>query len=188
MMSPGRFQKLYDQSVISPLSLNPLTRDLWGSFDAAMIAQLAEFANESCYSIKFYKAPSSQQELLAANAYAPYGLKITPGSVIFGFYLPAIPDGDMPSESVPGSFTALITDISLDHQISDAPLSSVFYGNYKPTQQSNAFSGNGSFPNLLTSPYPVVGSGLFMVEIQESSGVQQRIELVFGVLEVCSVI
>lgn len=174
--------------VLSPLSLNPLTRDLWSNFDPAMIAQLAEFSQQDCYSIKFYKAPSSQQELLAANGYAAYGLKITPGSIIFGFYLPAIPDFDAPFESAPGAFTALITDVSLGHQLSDAPLSSLFYGNYKPTQQSNAFSGNGSFPNLLTSPYPVVGNGLFMVEIQETSGVQQRIQLVFGVLEVCSVI
>ena len=44
----------------------------------------------------------------------------------------------------------------------------------------------GSFPNLLTAPYPVVGSGLFTVEIQETSGEQQRIQLVFGVLEVCN--
>jgi hypothetical protein len=172
---------------ISPLSLNPLTRDLWPSYDAAMIAQLAEFVNDPCYTIKFYKAPSSQQELMAANAYAAYGLKITPGSIVFGFYLPMIPNtAGHPSQSAPGQFTVQITDVSLNHQWFDAPLASLFLSNYKPTQQSNAFSGAGSFPNLLTSPYPVVGNGLFMVEIQESSGVQQRIELVLGVLEVCS--
>lgn len=171
----------------SPLSLNPLTRDLWPTFDAAAIAQFADFLNDGCYQIKFYKAPSSQQELMAANAYAAYGLKITPGSIIFGFYLPMIPNTTgHPSLSVPGQFTVQITDVSLDHQWFDAPLASLFLANYKPTQQSNGFSGAGSFPNLLTSPYPVVGNGLFMVEIQESSGVQQRIELVFGVLEVCS--
>jgi hypothetical protein len=41
----------------------------------------------------------------------------------------------------------------------------------------------GSFPNLLSSPYPVVGDGLFLVELWESSGAVQRIELLFGVLE-----
>ena len=170
---------------ISPLSLNPLTRDLWASFDATAIAQLADFLNDGCYQMKFYKAPSSQQELVPANGYCPYGLKITPGSIIFGFYLPMIPVPGALSTSAPGKFTVQITDMSLKHQWFDAPLSSLFLSNYKPTQQSNAFSGAGSFPNLLTSLYPVTGSGLFMVEIQEQSGVQQRIELVFGVMEVC---
>jgi hypothetical protein len=41
----------------------------------------------------------------------------------------------------------------------------------------------GSFPDLFDSPYPVVGDGLFLVELWESSGAVQRIELVFGVLE-----
>lgn len=173
-------------AIFSPLSLNPLTRDLWGDYDATVIAQLAPLSDDPCYAIKFYKAPSSQQELVAANAYAPYGLKITPGSIIFGFYLPAIPNTGNPAASAPGAFTVQITDVSLEHAWWDIPVSSLFLANYKPTYQSNAFSGQGSFPNLLNAPYAVVGNGLFMVEIQESSGVQQRIELVFGVLEVCS--
>jgi len=172
-------------SIFSPLSLSPLTRDLWGQYDPTVIAQLAPLADESCYQIKFYKAPSSQQEFLAADGFAAYGMKITPGSIIFGFYLPAIPNTANPAASAPGAFTVQITDVSLEHAWWDIPVSSLFVSNYKPTYQSNAFSGQGSFPNLLNAPYPVVGNGLFMVEIQESSGVAQRIELVFGVLEVC---
>jgi len=45
----------------------------------------------------------------------------------------------------------------------------------------------GSFPNLMCAPHPVVGSGQFDIEIQETSGVEQRIELVLGVLEACDV-
>ena len=172
-------------ATISPLSLNPLTRDTWGSFDAAVLAQFADLSDQTCYQQKFYKAPNSQLELIGANQYVPYGLKITPGSIIFGFYLPMIPNaGNIPG-SAPGKYTVQITDVSLQHEWFSAPLASLFLSNYKPTQQSNGFSGAGSFPNLLTCPYPVVGSGLFMVEIQETSGEQQRIELVFGVLEVC---
>lgn len=171
-------------ATISPLSLNPLTRDLWGSYDAAILAQFAPLANNPCYQQKFYKAPNSQLELVGANQYVPYGLKITPGSIIFGFYLPMVPTTKL-SDSAPGAFTVQITDVSLEHQWFSAPLASLFLSNYKPTYQSKGFSGAGSFPNLLTSPYPVVGTGLLMVEIQETSGSQQRIELIFGVLEVC---
>jgi hypothetical protein len=43
----------------------------------------------------------------------------------------------------------------------------------------------GSFPNLLTSPYPVVGRGAFKIDIQSTAAITQRVELVIGVLEVC---
>lgn len=174
------------QSVpISPLSLNPLTRDLWGSFDASAIAQLAPLAADKCYTIKFYKAPADNQELMAANAYAAYGLKISPGSIIFGFYLPCQLNAQFPASSVPGAFTVQITDVDMDHKLFTEPVSSLFLANFKPTYASLATTNMGSFPNLLNAPYPVTGRGAFKVDIQETSGAQQRVELALGVLEVC---
>ena len=170
---------------ISPLSLNPLTRDLWGSFDASAIAQLAPLASDPCYSIKFYKAPADNQELLPANGYAAYGLKITPGSLIFGFYLPCIFNTRTPSASVPLAFTVQITDVDLEHKLFSEPKSSLFLSTCKPTYLTTAGVPRGGFPNLLTAPYAVVGRGAFKVDIQDTSGTQQRIELVIGVLEVC---
>jgi hypothetical protein len=174
---------------ISPLSLNPLTRDLWGSFDASAIAQLAALASDPCYMMKFYKAPADNQELLSSAAanggYAAYGMKITPGSIIFGFYLPSIVDIDTPWDSAPGAFTVQITDVEMEHKWFTEPIASLFLANFKPTYASVVTTNMGSFPNLLTAPYPVTGHGMFKVDIQETSGVQQRIELVFGVLEVC---
>ncbi len=170
---------------ISPLSLNQLTRDLWGQYDASAIAQLAELASDPCYTMKFYKAPADDDEVLDANAYVAYGLKITPGSIIFGFYLPCVPvPGDLES-SAPPQFNVQITDVSMEHKWFDDPVASLFLANYKPVVQSVVELQTSSFPNLICAPYPVVGNGLFMVEIQETSGEEQRIELVFGVLEVC---
>ena len=62
---------------------------------------------------------------------------------------------------------------------------SYFLSNVKPTQLQFLWTTNyfGSFPNLLDAPYPVVGNGLFLVEIWETGGLAQRIELVFGCLE-----
>jgi hypothetical protein len=168
---------------ISPLSLADLVRDLWGSFDAAAIAQLAPLAYESCYQPKFYKAPSLGDELFAANGYASYGLRITPGSIIYGFYLPAL----VSTFQAP-QFNVQITDLALDHQRWNEPIPSYFLGNFRPTYLSAlaypAAGAVGSFPHLFDAPYPVVGSGLFNVELWETSGNPQRIELVFGVLEV----
>ena len=193
---------------VSPLSLNQLTREYWGLYDSRVISQLAPLVNSKCYQPKFYKAPGDDAVLLgpttgqiAPYGYVNYGLHITPGSLIFGFYLPmrslrATPNVWIPYLLSPGPFTVQITDVSLQHTWWDDPVSSVFLANFKPTFQAEDSNNMGSFPNLLTTPYPVVGSGLFDVAIQNTDatvdaggiaqGVAQRIQLVFGVLEVCS--
>lgn len=170
---------------VSPLSLNQLTRDYWGQYDPAVIAQLAQLAADPCYSVKFYKAPADNQEVFAAYGYCTYGMRITPGSLIFGFYLPCLVATDDVTLSVPPAFTVQIVDLSLEHKFWDEPAASIFLANFKPTYQSAVTLNMGSFPNLLRAPHPVVGSGLFDVKIQETSGEPQRIELVLGVLEAC---
>lgn len=180
---------------ISPLSLNQLTRDYWGQYDPAIIAQLAALAADPCYQQKWYKAPADDQEVFAALAYVTCGLRITPGSLIFGFYLPAVVNLEGSTLSAPGKFTVQITDVSLEHKFWDEPVSSLMLSNFKPTYQSNEVSASapagginmGSFPNLLCAPHPVTGSGQFDIEIQETGNVVQRIQLVIGVLEVCGV-
>ena len=109
---------------LSPLSLNQLTRDTWGQYDSSAIAQLAPLAGESCYQPKFYKAPADDQEVIAGLGYAAYGLKITPGSIIFGFYLPCVPVPGALATSAPPQFTVQVTDISLEHAWFDDPVSS----------------------------------------------------------------
>jgi hypothetical protein len=176
---------------ISPLSLNQLTRDYWGSYDAKAIQQLAKAGADPCYQMKFYKAPADNMEVLPGYAYVTHGLRITPGSIIFGFYLPA----PLPLRCGPAC-TVQITDVSLGHKFWDDPVSAIFLANYKPECQSDAaiFVNvvatpllQGSFPNLLCAPHPVVGSGLFDVEIQSTTAAQQRIQLILGVMEVCNV-
>ena len=168
---------------ISPLQLEALTRDYWGHYDPWVISQLAPLADQDCYQPKFYKAPASADELIAAGGTANYGLKITPGSIIFGFYLPALI-----STSAPQPFSVQITDTSLRMKWFDEPVPSIFLANFKPTGLStNPLLTSGaifSFPNLLNAPYPVVGDGLFMVDLWNTGAAQARIELVFGVLEV----
>lgn len=163
---------------ISPLSLDCLTRDLYGSFDASIIAQLSPLAENDCYQPKVYRAPALSNELIAASGYASYGLKITPGAIIYGFLLPPLG-----LTNLPGRFNVKIRDESLMHDWFDQPVPSYFLGNCKPTYLSASQNVIGSACAFLDAPYPVVGNGLFMVEIWEASGVQQRIELVFACLE-----
>jgi hypothetical protein len=175
---------------ISPLQLDCLTRDYYGHWDAYAIGQLAPLARRTdCYQPKLYKAPASQDELIGANQYASCGLHITPGSLIFGFYLPALV-----STSLPPAFNVQITDVALKHKFWDEPIPSIFLGNYKPSYlTADALQSGGligSFPSLLCTPHPVVGEGLFLFEFWDTTGgtsgpqgSAQRLELVVGVLE-----
>jgi hypothetical protein len=174
---------------ISPLSLNQLTRDYWGHYDAAVIAQLAPLSLEACYQPKFYKAPATAQEIVAANGYVTYGLKLTPGDLLVGYQLPSLV-----STSQAPQYNLQITDENIHRadgrprKFWDSPIPSFFLSNYKPAYLSSltfpAAGQIGTFPNLINAPYPAVGDGLFLIEFWETSGVQQRIELVLVTLEV----
>ena len=170
------------QLSMSPLQLDPLSRDYWGHFDAWLISQYAPLFDNECYQPKFYKAPASADEVVPAFGNVSYGLKITPGSLIFGFYLPGLV-----ATFAPPQWNVQLIDQSLRHKFWDEPIPSIFLANFKPTALSAnlllASGAIGSFPHL-RRPYPVVGDGLFMVQFWETSGAQQRIELVIGVLEV----
>jgi hypothetical protein len=170
------------QLPISPLSVDAFTRDYWGHYDAYAIAQLAPLAYERCFQPKLYKAPAQADELIGAKGYAAYGLSITPGSIVYGFYLPGLL-----SSSAPPQWNVQIKDESLDRFFWDDPIPSVLIANLKPTflgQLAFPTSGNiGAFPNLLCCPHPVVGKGTFYVELWNPTASQQRVELVIGVLE-----
>ena len=85
---------------------------------------------------------------------------------------------------MPALFNLQITDTALGRKFWDAAVPSFFVGNYKATAADAFLPRLGSFPNLMNAPYPVVGDGLFLVELWETSGAPQRVELVIGVLEV----
>jgi hypothetical protein len=180
---------------LSPLELDPLTRSYYGQIDAYTIAQLAPLAKRlDCYTIKFYKAPASSDELIFANQYVDCGLHITPGAVIFGFFLPGLV-----STLNPPSYNVQITDMNFPvggkpYDFWDEPVPSIFLGNFKPAYlTADPLQTTGlvsSFPALFDAPHPVVGDGLFRVQFWDTlggtsgpGGSSQRIELVIGVFE-----
>jgi hypothetical protein len=156
-------------------------RDTWGRYDPLVIAQLNEIAQDKCYQQKFYKAPAGGQEVFAPKQNVRYGLKIKPGSIVYGFHLPCSPSGYTPK-----SFSLQITDQAFQHTFWSEAIPSIYIANSLCTSEAYSAPETGTFPSLLASPYPVVGDGLFMIEMWETSGsgTQQRIELVIAALEV----
>jgi hypothetical protein len=162
--------------MVTTLSLDPFTRDLWGEFDAYARAQLSALAYDPCFKPKFYTAPDLKSNNLGGTtpgvpgvgsqaSYVEYGLSITPGGLIVGSFL---------FSTAPTSFLVQIEDVSLDHKLYDQPVPAIFLANAK-----------GDFPNLWSTPHPVVGSGLFRCEFWNQLTTPQLIFLVLAVLEPC---
>ena len=138
---------------MSPLQLDALSRDYYGHWDAYATERLAPLARRlDCYQPKFYKAPASSDELIPAFGFIEYGLRITPGSLIFGFFVPALV-----SSSNPPQYNVQVIDTSIKigdklHTFWDEPIPSIFLGNYKPTYlTADALQANGligSAPSL----------------------------------------
>jgi hypothetical protein len=183
---------------ISPLELDQLTRSYWGHFDYAAISQLAPLADDQCYKPKFYKAPASGDELFNAYDYKRYGLRIQPGDILYGLYLPGLV-----ASLAPPPFLVQITDTALSDRgnpwtMWNEPIPSIFLANFKPnylsTNPLETTGKIGSFPYLFPTPHPITGDGLLMVDLWDTlggntyptqeAGYSQRIELVFGCLEV----
>jgi hypothetical protein len=151
--------------MVTPLQIDSFTRDLWNEFDALAIAQLAPLAFDDCYKPRIYVGLDSDAQSIAALGYSSFGLQITPGSLIYGFYM-GIP-------VFPSPWNFQMTDMSLGRSLFSDPVSQIFLANLKGL----------AYPWLLCAPYPVVGSGMFLVEVWSQLATTQSVIPLIGVLE-----
>ena len=162
--------------MITDLQQDAWTRDWWSDFDAAAIAQLTPLWMANCYKPKFYKAPDSDQELMNNGTYAEFGFTITPGSLLCGFYASYV---NNQAQSEYTNYLLQIRDLSLGHDLFSQPVPGVMVQNQQKT---------ATYPNLLPSPYPIVGDGNFLIQIWNeitNNGSQEttRIQVIFAVAE-----
>jgi hypothetical protein len=134
--------------MVTPLQIDSYTRDLWQEYDALAIAQLAPLAYDKCYKPKIIVCLDTQSQTVPALGYAQAGIRIRPGSIIYGFQFGNLYAGTP-------QFNFQITDVELRHQMFSEPVSQSFLVNQKGV----------NYPNPLTSPYPVVGKGRFLFEV-----------------------
>lgn len=156
--------------MVTPLQIDTYQRDLWGHFDAPVIAQLAPLVASGCYRPKIYVGLDTTSQSIAPKGYASYAPNITPGSLIYGFYM-GLPQN-------PSPWNIQITDVALRRKFWTAPISQLFL--------SSNGAGNPeelNFPCLLEAAYPVVGKGVFQVEVWNQLGSQQTVVPLIGVLE-----
>lgn len=156
--------------MITPLQIDPYTRDLWQECDALALAQLAPLAYDDCYRPRMYLGLDSiAQEIpaLSAGGYSSFGLHIQPGSLIYGLVV----GSDYGPQA---QWSIQVTDYAMGLMFWSDPISAAFLAQPKP----------GNYPNLLKHPRPVVGDGLFRVEVWNQLSAAQTVTPVFCVLEV----
>jgi hypothetical protein len=117
-------------------------------------------------------APSEAQQVMLDKTYVAYGLKFTPGSIIWGIF-----------QDTSQTFAVQITDQTLKHKFFSEPAQSLFVSNQHPVAFGAYVNIYSNSANLLDAPHPVTGDGLFLVEIWNNSGNTERIQVVFGALE-----
>lgn len=148
--------------MITPLQIDQLTRDTYSEYDDLVIAQLAAMAYDPCYKPGLFKSPDSASEIVASGKKTSYGLSIPPGSLIYAFYC----------QDATG-YMIQITDLSLDFQLFSEPM---------PVELANNLVKTPGYPQLWDAPHPVVGTGMFLVELWNNTAASERIQLVMGCL------
>ncbi len=148
----------------SSLSAWACWRDYWGMWNAYNEPQFAPLERSPCHAVRLALAPDIQSQVIGASGAINYNFYLVPGSLIWGFWVTPVSGVSMQ-----------LTDISLAHEFFQGPVKTSFL------QTPDA---DTRFPSyfMLPTPHPVVGDGLFSLEMWGPVGT--RVYLILGVAEV----
>lgn len=150
---------------VSTLGLDSSWRDYIGNWSSFVEPLMAPLEQSKCHAIRYALIPDILNQVIPVTGKIEYNFFLVPGSVIWGMW-PAF-----------GSQAFQLTDVSMGHEFFQEPMTSSLMA---PT---NANGGN-SFPGftLLPTPHPVVGDGLFTLEVWGTPG--DPFFMLLGVAEV----
>lgn len=155
-------------SLPNPFELLPSWSDAFGQWNSRALAAVAFLENEKCLKARFALGPNAAAQTIGASGSVDYNVRLVPGSVVYGFVLPL--------SAASSSVRIQVTDLALNHAWFQEPLA----------LSSLGVSGvrEGWFERwiLLPCPHPVVGDGLFRVELWGDEG--ESAFIIFGVAEV----
>ena len=150
----------------SSLSLDSCWRDYYGMWNPLVEPQFAPIERSGCHAPRLARFPDVLNQVVPASGKIEYNFHLVPGSLIWGFW------GYFTNEDM----VVQLTDVNLGHQFFQAPVTTRLL----ITRGANA----GRFPSytLLPTPHPVVGDGLFTLELWGDPGDIGCV--IFGVAEV----
>lgn len=128
--------------------LNTSYVDFWGNYTAGAIARMGDaIERKGCLYPRFAIVPGQGIQTISSSGKIAYNFRLTPGSLIWGIW----------PYSLAGLFN--LTDLCLGHSLFQDPMSA---GAMVTTGGSD-----GSAPSftLLPAPWPVLGDGLFHLDV-----------------------
>jgi hypothetical protein len=134
-------------------------------YNPLMEAWIEALGTSDCHDPRIVLAPSIDQQFFPDSGKITYNFHLVPGSIIWGLF---------PMTS--GELTMQLTDIEIGHALFQEPVQCAML------LTRGVFEGR--FPSylLLPSPWPVVGDGLFTLEVWGPPA--SRFYMLLGVAEV----
>lgn len=150
---------------VSSLALDSTWRDYFGVWNSFVEPQASPLEKSACHAPRFAVVPPTQLQIVPPAGKVTYNFRLRPGSIIWGFWV-----GNDP-------FTMQLTDVNLGHKWVQEPEDAL-------AGLTTIGSDRARFPSftLLPTPHPVVGEGLFTLEMWATPA--SRVWLVLGVAEV----
>jgi hypothetical protein len=151
---------------LSSLALDSSWRDYSGVWNSYVEPQVSPLEESICHAPRFATIPPLAQQIIPASGKLNYNFHLVSGSIIWGFWV-----------ATRVSFVVQLTDVNLGHKFCQEP----------EDANDGLFtvgSNRGRFPSftLLPTPWPVVGDGLFTLEMWGAPGA--RVWMILGVGEV----
>lgn len=149
------------------LALDSSWRDYYGMWNPFVEPWFEALMRSDCHLPRLALVPDILNQVVPAAGKIEYNFHLVPGSIIWGLWV-----GQM--SNIENAIQ--ITDVNLNHQFFQDPVTA----KYLLTIGANA----GRFPSyaLLPAPHPVVGDGLFTLEVWGDPG--DVAALILGVAEV----
>jgi hypothetical protein len=159
--------------MITPFQLDASWRDYWNTYSPVANAQIAPLTDNTCYAPRIRMVPDPTQQNMPSSGKIEYNFVVAPGSIMWGMW--AGPAAQLP-------FTMQLTDIAIGHRMFQEPASTVCLPNSTNSQGSTSPYNYALFP----CPWPVVGDGLFTLEIWpgSSANIGKRHFIILGCAEI----
>lgn len=179
--------------MISTLHLPGEFADTWGDVYARLAARMAPLADSVRFRPRLYCVPQWKERIIQRNGYVKATMVVTPGSFIWGLLYAAFFQDNGQTLGVEVTnlhFVFQVTDVALKHKWFSEPVPCEFFKK-SSSLVPICFGQSSKLPWLLESPYPVTGSGLFVVEFWNTTSsdpdtddvLQRWCQMAFGVAE-----
>lgn len=151
----------------SPIALDSSWRDYSGSWNPMVEPLIATLENSNCHVPRLALIPDILHSVIPASGKLLFNFFLVPGSLIWGYWA-----GGFSSSSM----VVQLTDVSMGHKFFQDPVTVQFL------QTQGAAVGRFPAVTLLATPHPVVGDGLFTLEVWGQEG--DIAQLILAVAEV----